>query len=95
MSVAVVMCSLYPCTGWLSNGFCGASMLSMDDIARLANDIIARYPKLFGSNYDALRNPQDCLHCHGTTRAPGDGRTECGFCDVRVPLSATRARVDL
>lgn len=40
---------------------------------------------LFGAGYDAPRNPADCLHCKGTMRAPGDGKTACGFCDTRVP----------
>lgn len=32
-------------------------------------------------DWDAIRDTPNCLHCHGTGIAPGDGRTECGFCE--------------
>lgn len=32
--------------------------------------------------WDRLRPTSQCRHCHGTGRAPGDGRTECGFCEM-------------
>ena len=32
-------------------------------------------------NWDKVRKTKDCLHCHGTGKAPGDGKTECGFCE--------------
>ncbi len=31
-------------------------------------------------NWDKIKLTKDCLHCHGTGLAPGDGETECGFC---------------
>lgn len=34
----------------------------------------------WGGGWDALRQTENCLHCHGTGIAPGDGKTECGFC---------------
>ena len=30
--------------------------------------------------WDDVKPTSACLHCQGTNRAPGDGRTECGFC---------------
>lgn len=30
--------------------------------------------------WDDIVPTSACLHCQGTNRAPGDGRTECGFC---------------
>lgn len=33
--------------------------------------------------WDDVRPTNECLHCHGTGLAPGDGRTECGFCSQR------------
>lgn len=32
-------------------------------------------------NWDAIRATSRCLHCRGSGVAPGDGRTECGFCE--------------
>lgn len=29
-----------------------------------------------------IPTPPKCLHCRGSGLAPGDGRTECGFCDA-------------
>lgn len=31
--------------------------------------------------WDDVKPTSECLHCRGTGRAPGNGRTECGFCD--------------
>jgi ribosomal protein S27AE len=31
-------------------------------------------------NWDRIWPQNQCPHCHGTGLAPGDGRTECGFC---------------
>jgi hypothetical protein len=30
--------------------------------------------------WDSVHPTAECLHCHGTGLAPGDGTTECGFC---------------
>lgn len=32
-------------------------------------------------DWDKVKKRLDCLHCNGTGIAPGDGRTECGFCE--------------
>lgn len=32
-------------------------------------------------DWDAIRDTPDCPYCAGTGIAPGDGTTECGFCD--------------
>lgn len=32
-------------------------------------------------DWDDIRDTPDCPHCAGTGIAPGDGATECGFCD--------------
>lgn len=39
-------------------------------------------PSIF-RDWDAIRPTSECLHCKGSGIAPGDGRTECGFCDER------------
>lgn len=31
--------------------------------------------------WDSVRPTECCRHCNGTGRAPGDGRTACGFCE--------------
>lgn len=57
---------------------------------------------LFGwwSNWDAVRPTSECVHCDGTGVAPGDGSTECGFCDeseydpVRAAEDAAVERYD-
>lgn len=33
-------------------------------------------------NYDEVKPTPKCVYCHGTGLAPGDGVTECGFCDA-------------
>lgn len=38
--------------------------------------------------WDDVRPTNECLHCHGSGRAPGDGKTLCGFCEG----TKTRAR---
>lgn len=35
--------------------------------------------------WDRVRPTANCPHCKGTNKAPGDGRTECGFCDPNMP----------
>lgn len=32
------------------------------------------------AGWDEIKPTDKCLHCDGTGKAPGDGRTECGFC---------------
>lgn len=32
--------------------------------------------------WDDVRPTTECLHCDGTGLAPGDGQTECGFCEA-------------
>lgn len=31
--------------------------------------------------WDEIRPTAECVHCNGTGLAPGDGTTECGFCE--------------
>lgn len=31
--------------------------------------------------WDEVKLTSECLHCNGSGKAPGDGRTECGFCE--------------
>lgn len=33
-------------------------------------------------HWDDVRLTSECLHCRGTGRAPGDGSTSCGFCEL-------------
>lgn len=47
---------------------------------RTFEQLIAPYSR-FLRDWDKTRKTTDCLHCHGTGKAPGDGRTECGFCE--------------
>lgn len=35
--------------------------------------------------WDKIRPTSECLHCDGSGDAPGDGRTECGFCERDDP----------
>lgn len=37
------------------------------------------YRQMF-RDWDKPRPTSECLHCHGSGIAPGDGETECGFC---------------
>lgn len=44
---------------------------------------IARFLEDYGKLLEEWDEPtakHSCLHCKGTGLAPGDGRTECGFC---------------
>ncbi len=36
--------------------------------------------RLFGG-WDDIVPTAECLHCGGTGQAPGEGHTECGFCE--------------
>lgn len=33
-------------------------------------------------DWDRVRPTSECLHCSRTGIAPGDGKTECGFCEA-------------
>ncbi len=46
-------------------------------------------------NWDVTKKTSECLHCHGTGLAPGDGRTECGFCDARPAPEPERRNLTL
>lgn len=36
-------------------------------------------------NWDAIVPTSECRHCEGTGIAPGDGTTDCGFCEADKP----------
>lgn len=36
-------------------------------------------------NWDVVRSTPECEFCHGSGVAPGDGKTECGFCEADDP----------
>lgn len=43
-------------------------------------------------NWDKIVATPDCLHCGGSGEAPGDGRTECGFCHGLTPAKRAASR---
>lgn len=43
-------------------------------------------------HWDDLKDTTDCRHCGGTGSAPGDGKTECGFCYNRNHARLKMAR---
>lgn len=48
-------------------------------VRKIVKDVFGQNPF---KNWDRVRPQSECLHCHGTGRAPSaDGRTECGFCE--------------
>lgn len=41
-----------------------------------------RHPLNIALHWSGKPTPtSECLHCDGSGKAPGDGRTECGFCE--------------
>lgn len=41
-----------------------------------------RHPLVLAlKGWDEVKPTAECFHCEGTGLAPGDGTTECGFCE--------------
>lgn len=55
-----------------------------------SDKILRRTTDRLFAGWDDVRPTSECPHCHGTGLAPGDGQTECGFCETSPTLTGLR-----
>ena len=46
-----------------------------------AEEFITKSLASLFEGWDDIRKTADCRHSDGTGKAPGDGKTHCGFCN--------------